>query len=392
VINLPPPPGSAAMKSFLFVLLFTGLTAISWGVYGPVLRNGQADMEGSHWRPFVCVGAAYFVIAIVVPGILLRLYGEKGQWTSQGTIWSLVAGAAGAIGALGIILAFNNRGSPVYVMPLVFGCAPVVNTVYTILSSKGQLKPGPVFIAGLILVAAGAVTVLVFKPSPAKAAPVPAEKSVDKEKSAETRKTATDQHEKTPKDAAPDHASTSAHGATGPLTVREMTLVTLFVAMTAFCWGVYGPLLHKGQMLMQGSRLRPLICVGVAYFAIAVVVPVLWLQIVGEHGKFTFNGSLWSLAGGAAGAVGALGIILAFNFGGKPVYVMPLVFGCAPVVNTGMSLALAGKAVGEISPLFYAGLIIVMAGAVTVLVFAPKAGHGPAAKPTTKPKAAEQPA
>ena len=34
------------------------------------------------------------------------------------------------------------------------------------------------------------------------------------------------------------------------------------------------------------------------------------------------------------GAIGALGIILAFNFGGKPVYVMPLVFGGAPVITT----------------------------------------------------------
>ncbi|HUY36249.1 MAG TPA: hypothetical protein VMV69_26160 [Pirellulales bacterium] len=368
------------MKNFLLVLAFTGLTALCWGVYGPVLRNGQADMEGSHLRPFVCVGVAYFVIAIVAPGVLLRLYGEKGRWTSQGTFWSLLAGAAGAIGALGIILAFNNRGSPVYVMPLVFGCAPVVNTFYTIASSKGQLKPGPVFIAGLILVVAGAVTVLVFKPSPAKAiAEKPAQKPADAEKSI------ADEHGKPLKDATP------THGSTGSLSVKETTLVTLFVALTALCWGVYGPVLHKGQMLMQGSRLRPLICVGVSYFAIAVVVPELLLQTVGEHGQFTLDGSLWSLAGGAAGAVGALGIIMAFNFGGKPIYVMPLVFGCAPVINTGVSLALAGKAVGEIHPVFYAGLIVVVAGAVTVLIFAPKAGHGSAAKPAAKPETAEQP-
>jgi hypothetical protein len=363
------------MKNFLLVLVFTGLTALCWGVYGPVLRNGTQDMEGSHWRPFVCVGVAYFVIAIVVPGAMLRLYGEKGQWTSQGIIWSILAGAAGAVGALGIILAFDNRGSPVYVMPLVFGCAPVVNTLYTIVSSKGQLKPGPVFIAGLILVAAGAVTVLVFKPSPAKAAPQ-AEKESDVGNSTRTQDTGDNQRE-TSNDATSDHASSSTHPATGPLSFKEMTLVTLFVAITALCWGVYGPVLHRGQMLMQGSRLRPLICVGVAYFAIAVIVPELWLVSLGEHGRFTFNGTLWSLAGGAAGAVGALGVILAFNFGGKPVYVMPLVFGCAPVINTVVSVA--GKAVGEIKPLFYAGLIVVVAGAVTVLVFAPKAGHGPGA-------------
>ncbi|HEV3005486.1 MAG TPA: hypothetical protein VGX78_13555, partial [Pirellulales bacterium] len=250
------------MKNFLLVLAFTGLTALCWGVYGPVLRNGTLEMEGSHWRPFVCVGVAYFVIAIVVPGTMLRLYGEKGHWTNQGTLWSLLAGAAGAIGALGIILAFDNRGSPVYVMPLVFGCAPVVNTFYTILSSKGQLKPGPVFIAGLILVAAGAVTVLLFKPSPAKAAPATAEKAADAGNS-DTENASSNQHAKVSNDAAPDHASSSPHTATGPLSFKEVTLITLFVAITALCWGVYGPVLHKGQMLMQGSRLRPLICVGV---------------------------------------------------------------------------------------------------------------------------------
>jgi hypothetical protein len=47
------------MNNFLLVLAFTGLTALCWGVYGPVLRNGTFDMEGSHWRPFVCVGVAY---------------------------------------------------------------------------------------------------------------------------------------------------------------------------------------------------------------------------------------------------------------------------------------------------------------------------------------------
>ena len=42
-------------------------------------------------------------------------------------------------------------------------------------------------------------------------------------------------------------------------------------------------------------------------------------------------GTAWSLGGGAVGAIGALGVIMAFNLGGKPVYVMPLVFGGAPV-------------------------------------------------------------
>ena len=79
----------------------------------------------------------------------------------------------------------------------------------------------------------------------------------------------------------------------------------------------------------------------------------------------------WSLAGGTAGALGSLGVILAFTFGGKPVYVMPLIFGGAPVINTFISIAMSGN-ISSISPFFYAGLIVVVAGAVSVLVFAPR--------------------
>ena len=115
--------------------------------------------------------------------------------------------------------------------------------------------------------------------------------------------------------------------------VADWAAVAGSIALAAVCWGVYGPVLHKGQLAMQGSRLRPFICVGLAYFLIAVLVPLVLLGLWTEQGNFTPVGSLWSLAGGTAGAVGALGVILAFTFGGKPVYVMPVVFGGAPVIN-----------------------------------------------------------
>src|SRR5687768_15371513 len=102
------------MKGMLAVFLFIALTALCWGVYGPVLHEGQHGMGGevngkhvnSLLRPLICVGLAYFVIAVVVPLALLQTRGEVGHWSTTGTIWSLAAGAAGAIGALGIILAF----------------------------------------------------------------------------------------------------------------------------------------------------------------------------------------------------------------------------------------------------------------------------------------------
>jgi hypothetical protein len=176
-----------------------------------------------------------------------------------------------------------------------------------------------------------------------------------------------------------EHATAAVHE-----NVVRPVVVTLCIAMTALCWGVYGPLLHKGQMLMQGSRLRPLVCVGVAYFVIAVVLPTVKLLIQSEESSFTYNGTLWSLAGGAAGALGALGVIMAFNFGGKPIYVMPLVFGCAPVINTLIGIQIQGA--GTINPFFYAGLILVVVGAVTVLVFAPRSG--PKSEPAHAPHGA----
>jgi hypothetical protein len=335
------------MRGMMAVVAFIALTVVSWGVYGPVLHVGQAAMgeqpkEPGHkvlpsrWRPFLCVGLAYFGIAVVVPAAMLFSRGEAGHWSARGTILSLAAGMAGALGALGVILAFNFRGSPIYVMPLVFGCAPVVNTFVAMLLHKNYKEVGPFFLAGLILVVAGAVAVMVFKPT--------------------------------------------ASGAQA-ISAMEVVLVGLSVALTVLSWGVYGPVLHMGQAAMGGSRLRPFTCVGLAYFLIAVMIPSAILAAVSEPGQWNVVGTTWSLAGGAAGAIGALGIILAFNFGGKPVYVMPLVFGGAPVVNTFLEMGKAAE-LTKISPLFYAGLILVGLGAVTVLVFAPKPSKKPARAPS----------
>ncbi len=322
-------------RGMIAVIAFVALTVVCWGIYGPVIHLGQHAMQGrTSLRPFMCVGAAYFVIAVVVPVLLLRARGEVGQWTVGGTIWSLGAGAAGAIGALGIILAFANKGNAVYVMPLVFGGAPVINTFVTMFLSRSYKQASPIFFAGLILVVAGAVTVLFFGPSRGPATAV-------------------------------------------SVSLSEMLMIAGSIITTVICWGLYGPALHKGQMKMAGSRLRPFICVGLAYFAVAVIVPGMLLGAMETDASFTFTGSLWSLAGGAVGAVGALGIIMAFNFGGKPILVMPLVFGGAPIVNTFYSLSQSNNP-DPISSLFYAGLIAVIAGAVTVLLFAPKSPPKPA--------------
>jgi hypothetical protein len=298
-------------------------------------------------RPFVCVGVAYFLIGVIVPSLWLYFRGEKGDWTISGIIWSFAGGAIGAIGALGIILAMTFGGQPIYVMPLVFGGAPVVNAFLTIYMARRIKEIGPVFLAGLIIVVIGAVVVLVSAPHGVPHATTPAA----------------------------DAPATAAKAGIGLWTWISQLLS---IALTIVCWGAYGPVLHKGQAAMHHSRMRPLVCVGLAYFFIAVVVPNMILAESPEASTYASFGTIWALGAGAFGAAGALGIILAFNAGGRPIFVMPLVFGGAPVVNSMYSVA-RSNLWGEIHPFFWAGLILVIAGAAIVLVFAPRGegGRGP---------------
>src|SRR4029079_19740109 len=172
--------------------------------------------------------------------------------------------------------------------------------------------------------------------------------------------------------------------------MRNTFLLFGAIALTVLCWGLYGSVLKQGQVKMAAdaaagaaspgvaaapihpASLRPFVCVGLAYFLIGVIVAAVWLHYYGEKGEWTIYGLVWSLAGGAMGALGALGIILAFKFGGQPIYVMPLVFGGAPVVNAFLTIFLAGR-MKDIGPLFLAGLVIVILGAVAVMLSAPAA-------------------
>ena len=155
--------------------------------------------------------------------------------------------------------------------------------------------------------------------------------------------------------------------------MKEVLFALPGVALTVVCWGMYGSVLHKGQANLGNDRLKPLICVGLAYLVIAIIVPTAILVVNGKlMGNWSATGISWSMGAGAAGAFGALGIILALTAGGKPIYVMPLVFGCAPVVNVFVSMYFAKIAMKDVSPLFYAGMILVAVGAVTVLVFQPR--------------------
>ncbi len=157
------------------------------------------------------------------------------------------------------------------------------------------------------------------------------------------------------------------------------------IALTVLCWGTYGPVLHKGQAGLAGDRYKPLICVGAAYLIVAIIVPVVILSMNGKLSSgWSFSGISWSLAAGVAGALGALGIIIALTAGGRPVFVMPLVFGGAPIINVFVAMYFAKIPWKSVHPIFYSGLIMVVIGAILVLVFQPRTSEPHAAKPVVK--------
>lgn len=143
----------------------------------------------------------------------------------------------------------------------------------------------------------------------------------------------------------------------------------VFALGAALSWGLYGPSLHKGQVAL-GSPLRALLCVGMAYFLIGVLFPVVSLWQQGELKGFNSGGVTWATIGGALGAVGALCIIYAFKAGGLPTYVMPLVFAGAPVVNAVVSMLVHPPKTAP-NPLLYLGILLAAAGAGLVLYYKP---------------------
>lgn len=144
-----------------------------------------------------------------------------------------------------------------------------------------------------------------------------------------------------------------------------------FVAGAVLSWGTYGALLHQGQVQL-GNPLRALLCVGVAYFLIGVLVPLAGLSYQGQLGGFNVGGTTAATIAGALGAIGAVCIIWAFRTGGLPVYVMPLVFGGAPLVNVLVSMAIHPPKASP-SPMLYVGFLLAAIGAGLVLRFRPPA-------------------
>jgi len=156
----------------------------------------------------------------------------------------------------------------------------------------------------------------------------------------------------------------------------------MFALMTVVAWGVYGVFIHQGQTLMgdpASARYKSFLLVGLAYFLVAVVAPVVVLLVTGASWSFTGPGVAWSLLAGIMGAVGAFCVLLAFGAKGSPAVVMSIIFAGAPVVNATVALIMHPPAggFGSIRPQFYLGILLAALGGFLVTIYKP----GPAAQP-----------
>ena len=145
-------------------LAYVAGAVLSWGVYGAMLHGGQVKL-GNPMRALLCVGVAYFLVGVLFPvgALFSQGQGLRG-FNTAGTTAATAAGMLGALGAVCIIFAFRNGGTPTYVMPLVFGGAPLVNVLYTMATHPPKVPPNPLLYVGFLVTALGAGMVLYFKP------------------------------------------------------------------------------------------------------------------------------------------------------------------------------------------------------------------------------------
>jgi hypothetical protein len=154
-------------------MLFVLLAGLCWGTYVPFIAQGGKELKSSY-ASFLCVGVAYFLIAILVPIIILWLRGRMPNFTPSGVTLATLAGAAGALGALCVIFAtFEFKGDRRYVGPVIFALAPVINTLVSLLWHPNEkatwnfhlpaVTPHWTLYVGIVLAGLGAFLVLYSK-------------------------------------------------------------------------------------------------------------------------------------------------------------------------------------------------------------------------------------
>jgi hypothetical protein len=375
---------------------YVALAGLAWGTYVPLIYYGGGELGAALSPPrpaarmlaILCVGVAYFLIGVLYPLYYLLRLEEKDrpEYTLTGLLFSGLAGVAGAAGAICVVFGtgaatglartealaagvtspseMNLEKYKVFIAPLIFGLAPVINTLVSIFWHPkkkeplhfGFQPPHPLLWAGIVLVGLGAALVL---------------------------------YSKEIGEAKGEAASLAAALASGFSGEHPWLL---YVALAGLSWGTYVPLIFYGGSELGGkpsSRLLAILCVGVAYFVCAIVLPgVILLQTPPQAQPVwsSVTGLVFSGLAGAAGAIGAICVIFATRSAiesakqeGRPagtykLFIAPLIFGLAPVINTLVSMLWHPEPGDPLSfrvkaphPLLWAGIVCVGLGAALVL-------------------------
>jgi hypothetical protein len=166
------------------------LAGLAWGTYVPIIFYGGTELTtrpgtiGGRLASILCVGVAYFVLAVLIPVVLMALRDDaQPEWKTNGLVFSALAGIAGAVGAICVIFAskaavdaakveqVNPATYRVFIAPLIFALAPMINTILSLVWHPqpgdpwhfGFEVPGWKLPVGILLVAVGTFLVLKSK-------------------------------------------------------------------------------------------------------------------------------------------------------------------------------------------------------------------------------------
>lgn len=166
------------------------LAGLAWGTYVPIIFYGGTELStrpgtiGGRLASILCVGVAYFVLAVVIPVVLMSVRDDaQPAWKTNGLVFSALAGVAGAVGAICVIFAskaavdaaklegINPATYRVFIAPLIFALAPAINTLLSLVWHPkpgdpwhfGFEVPGWKLPVGILLVAVGTFLVLKSK-------------------------------------------------------------------------------------------------------------------------------------------------------------------------------------------------------------------------------------
>jgi drug/metabolite transporter (DMT)-like permease len=155
-------------------LVYAVLAGLCWGTYVPFVQQGIQGLGRSPMGNFLCVGIAYFVIAVLFPMAMFMSGERTPDWNIYGISFATLAGVAGALGALCVIFANRSAGADfrLYIGPIIFALAPLLNTVISLFWHPSRQsgvfqfhlhEPHWTLYLGIVLTGLGAALVLYSK-------------------------------------------------------------------------------------------------------------------------------------------------------------------------------------------------------------------------------------